>query len=220
MLTPPSHLSQWHLGVKPGFHPLDHGYDEYLGLPESNDYGCTDSMMGAPDSGCLRWQHDRCPRNRAEAAAPPAAWDNPTCHPGPLNPWNYSLPLLANRSVQQQPADLDGSLTGVSMAERYAAFGARFVARHAAANRPFLLYVAWSHMHVPVVHAPRFTGRSGRGPLGDSLIELDEAAGLLLASLEAAGVANSSACLLPSSKHFLLPCELLLQLPPLSPTLM
>ena len=65
VLTPPSHLSQWHLGVKPGFHPLDHGYDEYLGLPESNDYGCTDSMMGAPDSGCLRWQHDRCPRKEA-----------------------------------------------------------------------------------------------------------------------------------------------------------
>ena len=54
--------------MKKGFNPLDHGYDHYLGLPESNDYGCTDSQMGAPDSGCLNWQQDRCPRNAAEAA--------------------------------------------------------------------------------------------------------------------------------------------------------
>ena len=39
------------MGVKEGFHPLDHGYDHFLGLPESNDYGCTDTTMGAPDSG-------------------------------------------------------------------------------------------------------------------------------------------------------------------------
>ena len=32
-------IGKWHLGVKPGFHPLDHGYDTFLGLPESNDYG-------------------------------------------------------------------------------------------------------------------------------------------------------------------------------------
>lgn len=46
-------------GVKAGFHPMDHGYDTFLGLPESNDYGCTDTTMGAPDSGCLNWKEDR-----------------------------------------------------------------------------------------------------------------------------------------------------------------
>eukprot|EP01050_Picozoa_sp_SAG11_P028180 SAG11_NODE_7439_length_1143_cov_1.634100_1_plen_161_part_10 len=85
--------AQWHLGVKPGFHPLDHGYDHYLGLPESNDYGCTDTTMGAPDSGCLNWRADRCPRNSQEENS---AWDGSTCHPGPKNPWKYSLPLLHN----------------------------------------------------------------------------------------------------------------------------
>ena len=128
-----------HLGVKPGFHPLDHGYDHYLGLPESNDYGCTDSTMGAPDSGCLNWRADRCPRNSNEQNA---AWDGPTCHPGPQNPWNYSLPLLHNRSVIQQPADLQGTMAGgfgAPLSFRYAAFGAAFIANATAARTPFLL---------------------------------------------------------------------------------
>ena len=77
--------------------------------------------------------------------------------------------------------------------------------KQAAARRPFLLYVAWSHMHVPVVHAPRFSGRSGRGALGDSLLELDEAVGMVLAALETAGVANSSAFVLVSATLLPLP---------------
>ena len=56
-------VGKWHLGVMPHFHPLDRGYDTFLGLPESIDYGCTDTAMGAPDSGCLNWTVDTCPLN-------------------------------------------------------------------------------------------------------------------------------------------------------------
>lgn len=33
-------LGKWHLGTRPGFHPLDRGFDEYLGVPYSIDMGC------------------------------------------------------------------------------------------------------------------------------------------------------------------------------------
>ena len=47
-------------------------------------------------------------------------------------------------------------------------------------------------MHVPVVHSKPFAGRSGRGPLGDSLMELDAAAGRVLQALDKAGVTNDT----------------------------
>ena len=184
-------IGKWHMGVKPGFNPLDHGYDHFLGLPESNDYGCTDSSMGAPDSGCLDWRADRCPRNRHDSDP---KWDGPNCHPGPRNPWNYSLPLLHGRSVIQQPADLEGSASpdAVPISFRYAQFGADFIANSSAAQRKFLLYVAWSHMHVPLVHSRAFQGKSGIGPLGDCLMEVDTAAGTVLEALEKNGVADDT----------------------------
>jgi hypothetical protein len=78
------------VGVKAGFHPRDRGYEQFFGTPESIDYGCTDSQMGAPDSGCQNWAIDRCPRNPQEAAHPWGPVDGKGCHPGPVNPWNYS----------------------------------------------------------------------------------------------------------------------------------
>ena len=208
--------------MKKGFHPLDHGfeihcpeftssnklscafartttrirYDRYLGLPESNDYGCTDTQMGAPDAGCSNWTHDRCPRNSAEAMHPPPYWDKTSCHPGPINPWNYSIPLLLDRKIIEQPADLDGSRTGTSVSFKYARFAAEFIANATAREQPFFVYIAWSHMHVPVVHSRAFTHRSALGPLGDSLMELDAAAGQVLQALENAGATNDTLVIL------------------------
>lgn len=34
-------LGKWHLGLTSGHHPLDHGFDTYLGVPYSLDMGCT-----------------------------------------------------------------------------------------------------------------------------------------------------------------------------------
>ena len=52
--------------------------------------------------------------------------------------------------------------------------------------------VAWSHMHVPLVHGLAFAGKSGIGPLGDSLMEVDTAAGQILAALDRTGAASDT----------------------------
>ena len=36
----PLRLRRWHLGFQPGYHPSFRGFDEYFGLPFSNDVGC------------------------------------------------------------------------------------------------------------------------------------------------------------------------------------
>ena len=69
-------FGKWHLGHLPQHLPTEHGFDEYLGLPYSND------MDRVPGVG---------PRGRA-------AFDDPH-----IEYWN--VPLLHNTEVVERPAD-------------------------------------------------------------------------------------------------------------------
>jgi len=176
-------VGKWHLGPQGPYAPTARGYDTFFGTPESIDYGCTDTAMGAPDSGCLQWQHDRCPRNKADLT--PLADHATTCHPGPVNPWNYSIPLMLGTGVHEQPADIDGTAGhgDTPLSHRFAEFTTDFIRNATAAGKNFLVYLPFTHMHVPIVHSPQYTGKSGKGVLGDTLMELDDSVGMILAGL-------------------------------------
>ncbi len=49
---------------------------------------------------------------------------------------------------------------------------------------PFFLYYATHEPHVPRVPHPRFAGKSGLGPRGDVILQLDDAVGQILETLE------------------------------------
>ncbi len=51
-------------------------------------------------------------------------------------------------------------------------------------NEPFFLYFAMQQPHVPRTPHPRFVGKSGMGPRGDVILELDWAIGEVLKTLE------------------------------------
>ena len=50
--------------------------------------------------------------------------------------------------------------------------------------RPFFLYFATHDIHVPRVPHPRFVGKTGMGPRGDAIAELDWSIGRILDTLE------------------------------------
>lgn len=186
-------IGKWHLGPQGKYAPTSRGYDAFLGIPESHDYGCTDTQMGAPDAGCLHYKNDRCPKNKHDNSS---GWDrSTTCHPGPINPWRYSIPLIQGQAglgqvIVEQPVDLDGTIpasNGLPLSHRYAEFAADFIQNSTADARPFLVYLAFSHMHVPIVHSPSYTGKSGKGVLSDALVELDDSVGMVLRALEVNG---------------------------------
>lgn len=54
-------------------------------------------------------------------------------------------------------------------------------------DRPFFLFFATHDIHVPRVPHPRFAGKSGMGPRGDALLELDESVGKVLDTLQRLG---------------------------------
>lgn len=53
---------------------------------------------------------------------------------------------------------------------------------------PFFLYFATHDIHVPRLPHPRFAGRTGMGPRGDAIAELDWSVGEILACLERTGL--------------------------------
>jgi arylsulfatase A-like enzyme len=68
------------------------------------------------------------------------------------------------------------------MADTFSKKAVEFVERQK--HQPFFLYYATHNIHVPRVPNPRHLGKSQCGTRGDAIVELDEAVGELLATLE------------------------------------
>jgi arylsulfatase G len=76
-----------------------------------------------------------------------------------------------------------------TLSDTYSAFAAEFIGNASHDRSPFFLYVPFSHIHTPQYVATRNIGKSGKsGPAGhfyDTLLELDETVGRIMAALAA-----------------------------------
>ncbi|NXV02238.1 ARSG Arylsulfatase, partial [Cettia cetti] len=145
-------IGKWHLGHHGRHHPNSRGFDFYFGIPYSHDMGCTDSP-GYNLPPC-----PPCPRHGTAARV--ARKD---CYT------EVALPLFENVTIVQQPVELG------SLARRYVEEAARFIQRASDSGRPFFLYLALAHMHVPL--SPPLPPAPGRGVYGASLSEMDALVG-------------------------------------------
>jgi len=130
-------FGKWHLGHHPKFLPTNHGFDEYFGLPYSNDMwpyhpGVAHMPM---EERVKRWPH---------------------------------LPLVEGTKI------IDTQVIGdeqTQLTTQYTEHAVDFIDRNK--NRPFLLYVPHSMVHVPLYVSEKFRGKSDRGLFGDVVMELD-----------------------------------------------
>ncbi len=97
--------------------------------------------------------------------------DDMTAQPG--RPWP-PLPLMRGSAVIEAPADRD------TLTQRYTAEAVRFIERHR--GRPFFLYLAQAMPGSTArpFASEQFRGRSGNGPYGDSVEELDWSTGVIV----------------------------------------
>ncbi|NWJ08726.1 ARSG Arylsulfatase, partial [Crypturellus undulatus] len=151
-------IGKWHLGHHGRYHPNFRGFDYYFGIPYSHDMGCTDTP------GC---NLPPCPACARLAAAPSSARRD--CYT------EVALPLFENLSIVQQPVNLS------SLAALYAERAAWFIQR---ARRPFFLYVALAHVHVPLA-APC------PGAYGAALRDMDALVGSLKRAADGAGAGTT-----------------------------
>jgi len=76
------------------------------------------------------------------------------------------------------------------MADTFSKKAIEFVEREQ--DRPFFLYYATHNIHVPRVPNPRYLGKSQCGTRGDAIVELDQAVGELLATLDRLKLADKT----------------------------
>ncbi len=59
-------------------------------------------------------------------------------------------------------------------------------------NEPFFLYMGTQDVHVPRVPHPRFAGKSGLGPRGDVILQLDWTVGEIMRTLDSLNIADNT----------------------------
>ncbi|EKK02804.1 arylsulfatase A [Rhodopirellula baltica SH28] len=147
---------KWHLGHHPKFLPTNQGFDQFYGIPYSNDM----------------WPlHPDTIRRQQKDPNDPGNW--------PPLPIIESIagqpPRIVNDNVQ--PADQE-QMT-VELTRRSVEF-----IKNQSSDKPFLLYLPHPMVHVPLYVSEHFRGKSGAGLFGDVMMEVDWSVGEILSAIE------------------------------------
>lgn len=175
-------FGKWHLGDAPHALPTRHGFDEWVGVPYSNDM----NWVGEPDfealvklnmSGDLEQRAAIYARRAAKYAAPEKA--------------HFAAPLFFSKATPdgfedrvEQPTDQ------TLLTQRATAAATEFIQRHA--DEPFFLYLPYSMPHTPLFRSEAFAGRSLGGRYGDVVEEIDASVGAVREALAQAGVLENT----------------------------
>lgn len=155
-------IGKWHLGHNGPYSPTNRGFDYYLGIPYSNDMGCTDTP-GYNLPQCLPCDPSGHQVIRLKGSV----------HGGCYS--KVGLPLIENSSIVEQPLDL------WTLTEQYKSAALRIIHNARERGQPYFLYIALAHMHVPL--APplspdaTITTAHTEGVYAASLRELDSLVG-------------------------------------------
>ncbi len=165
-------VGKWHCGDQPEFLPTAHGFDEYYGLPYSNDMG---RQVEAETVHGLK-------PDQIEPLLRKMGCEEPWIRP--------PLPLLVDTEVLEAQPD-QAALTG-----RYLEQAVRFVrANH---DRPFFLYFAHMYVHLPIYVQERFKAASQNGDYGAAVECIDWVTGVLLAELQMLGIDDNTVVIFTS----------------------
>ncbi len=140
-------IGKWHCGDHEETLPLQFGFDDYYGLPYSNDMGRQALNKNGKDKEYL----------------PP-------------------LPLIRGDKVIQQQPDQAG------LTERYVEKSLEFIDTSVAEDKPFFLYLAHMHVHLPLYEQERFLRESRNGDFGACVSGVDWSVRALVHRLKELGL--------------------------------
>ena len=150
-------VGKWHLGHLPEFLPTKHGFDEWFGIPYSNDMDLDRPTVTTLNGGKLGLWHTG------------KHWDEPMSE-------YWRVPLMqGDQIIKRSP---DQSL----LTKMYTKRSVDFITNNA--DKPFFLYLAHSMPHVPLFRSENFVGTSTAGIYGDVIEEIDWSVGQIIQTLE------------------------------------
>ncbi|XP_066213777.1 arylsulfatase D-like [Saccopteryx leptura] len=204
-------IGKWHQGVNCEsrtdhcHHPLRHGFDYFYGLPFTLVNDCDPARPPEVDAALRArlWRHTQLAAVGVLTAAlakagglVSAPWKAVAGAAGLLllgfGSWyasfgfvrRWNCIVMRNHHVVEQPMDLERA------ARRLLREAVSYIERNK--DGPFLLFLSLLHVHIPLVTAPEFLGKSPHGLYGDHVQEMDWLVGQILNALEESGVANAT----------------------------
>lgn len=172
-------FGKWHLGDVDGSLPTDRGFDEYFGIPYSNDMypssvhtfskdivlrnGYTPEQLKGDMLHYDKYKDDRRMLNKR-------LWGK--------------LPLFEGKEVIEYPCDQS------TLTRRYFDRTIDFIKK--SEDTPFFVFLTPAMPHIPLFASEQFAGKSARGLYGDVVEEIDWNMGRLLDYLDKEGLSENT----------------------------
>ncbi len=173
-------IGKWHLGDTKGHMPTDQGFDEFYGIPFSNDMfiGNQHSISKKAIFG-EGWDREKTKDAQKKTAS------------GGIGKarkldLHYKVPLVEGTEIIEFPVDQS------TLTRKYFDRAIKFVTKSAKADTPFFTYITPAMPHIPLFASEQFRGKSARGLYGDCIEELDWNVGRLLEALDKAGISENT----------------------------
>lgn len=158
-----TYVGKWHLDAEPKSQPQNQGFDQWLvGFSGTTDVVFYPSKM--TEAGAPEEMRKALEYWIVEARGPG--------DPERLRPYD-----------PEYRKDIEGDIAKASV---------DYIKQQAAAKTPFFLMVGWTRPHFPNDVSQEFSGKSGVGVYGDSVVELDQRTGEVLEAIEEAGISDNT----------------------------
>ncbi|TKG96147.1 arylsulfatase [Puteibacter caeruleilacunae] len=157
-------IGKWHLGDQPNHLPTAQGFDQYFGIPFSND------MSVNPNSKVAK--HIIFNEEMTIDSLREKKWRG------------SKVPLMRQDEVVEYPVNQ------TNLTESYTTEAIQFIKENK--NHSFFLYLAHSMPHIPLHPSANFKGKSARGLYGDVIEELDWSMGQILKTLDELDLAENT----------------------------
>lgn len=153
-------VGKWHLGDEAQYLPTEQGFDQYYGIPFSNDMSVNPKSKVAEN---IVYREGMTLDSLRE------------------HKWRGKrVPLMKQDEVIEYPVDQS------TLTKRYTNEAVDFIKKNK--ENPFFLYLAHSMPHAPLYASSKFKGKSEGGIYGDVVEEIDWSVGQILKTLESLGL--------------------------------
>lgn len=159
---------KWHLGDNKEYLPTKQGFDEYFGIPYSNDMYIG---SGQPFSAAIQF-NDNYTIEKAKAEQEFVLQNIKNRAAITKSDLKDKVPVFFNDSIIEYPANQ------ATLTQRYFDKAIHFIKK--ANKEPFFLFITPAMPHIPLFASEKYKNRSKGGLYGDAVEEIDFNVGRLL----------------------------------------
>ncbi len=180
-------IGKWHLGDDPEYLPTGQGFDEYFGIPYSNDMYIGPNQAFADDAVFLNgYTREKALADRKLVAENLKDRRKIKFEHGLAD----LVPLMEGEKIVEYPVDQ------TTLTQRYFDRTIDFIEKRQ--GKPFFVYLTPAMPHIPLFASSEFLGKSERGLYGDTVEEIDWYVGKLLDFLDTSGLEENTFVLFTS----------------------